>query len=120
ARVAGRPLTWDVEVANAGEGALGNVVVRQQLPVEVEFVSASDDGQLAGREVVWTLRGLRPGERRSVRATVNCVTLAPAALRRAVVTAEPEDRSAATPALGIPSAGTIRAETEATLEIRGL
>lgn len=121
-RFAGRPLTWNVEVTNPGALPLANTIVRQALPAEVEFVSATAGGQLTGRDVVWNLGVLKPGERGSVQLTVNAVALTSNSLTRALVTADPQvEGGTATPAsLVVPSSSAVRAQAEAALEVRGV
>jgi uncharacterized repeat protein (TIGR01451 family) len=68
-RYVGRPVVWDVEVINAGSTPLDQVVVRDVLPGEVQFAQASPNAYLRGREVVWSLGRLQPGERRPLKLT---------------------------------------------------
>jgi uncharacterized repeat protein (TIGR01451 family) len=114
-RFAGRPQTWSLEASNSGATSLANVAVRQQLPPEVEFVSATEDGRLTGREIAWNLGTLKPGERRSVKATVNAVALTAGTKVNAQVTGQPEVEGVAS-----SPAAVVRADAETTLEIRGI
>ncbi len=109
-RYPGRALTWALEATNSGQAALAGAVVRLHLPTEVEFTSANEGGQLMGREVGWNLGGLRPGEKKVLQVTVNPVALTPGAAVHAQVTAGPEGGGA----------GSVRADAEATLEVRGV
>lgn len=102
-RFAGRPFAWTLEASNGADLPLDGVVLRQQLPAEVEFVSASDGGQLAGREVVWNLGSLPASQKRSVQVTVKPIALSPGTTTNALLTASG-----------------VRVEASATLEIRGL
>ncbi len=112
---AGRPVTWSLEASNPAAATLANVIVRQELPPEVVFVSATDGGQLTGREIVWNLGGLKAGEHKNVKATVNTVTLTPGAKVRALATASPEGQSGSA-----ATSASLRAESETALEIRGI
>src|SRR5262249_32789231 len=76
-------------------------------------------GQFEGREVVWNIGLLKPGDTRSFKLTANCVTVSPGAVQRALVSGEPSLAPAAEPAPA-PGGGTVRAEAEARVEIRGL
>ena len=66
-RYVGRNAVWDIKVTNPAETPLTSVVVRDQLPAELGFVSASDGGQLTGNEVVWNIWYLNP--RKCARST---------------------------------------------------
>ncbi len=112
-RYSGRPATWDLAVTNPGEVELTNVVLRDALPPELEFVSATEGGQFIGREVVWNIGRMKAGQRRNFQVTANCVALSSAAVSRAVVTGE-------TAAEGEAAGATVRAEAEAPIEVRGL
>ena len=103
-RYAGRAAKWELLVTNAGQVALGNVVVRDLLPPELQFVSASDGGQLSGREVMWNVGVLKVGEQRRLNLETKCVTVAQQAVNRAAVTADQ----------------VARVETEADIQVRGL
>jgi len=103
-RYVGRPADWSLEVKNTGEVALANVVVRDVLPPELTFQSASDGGILQGNQVSWPVGTLGPGERKALTVTTVCKAPAPQTTTVASVTAEP----------GIDT------KTPRTLEIRGL
>jgi uncharacterized repeat protein (TIGR01451 family) len=103
-RYVGRPADWSIEVANTGEVPLANVVVRDALPPELAFQSASDGGTVQGGQVTWTVGALDPGAKKTLRLTTVCQALAPKAVAVARVTAEP----------GIDT------KAEGVLEIRGL
>jgi len=104
--------TWELLVTNAGQVELRNVVLRNLLPEETDFTSASDGGQAQGREVVWNLGALKAGEQRKVQVTARPRTIAPKTLNRTRVSGDAEGLGA--------SPGAIRAETEDALEIRGV
>jgi uncharacterized repeat protein (TIGR01451 family) len=106
ARYVDRPAVWDIHLTNPGEATLTNVVVRDQLPPELVYVSATQGGQATpdGREVVWNLGTLQPREDRLVQLTTKCVKMTPRALNVAVATADPG----------------LRVQAEAAIEIRGL
>lgn len=103
-RYVDRPAVWDIQVTNAGEVPLSNVTVRDWLPPEVAFQEASAGGRLEGEQVVWSVGGLQPGEKKSVQVTTRCAKLSPRALNRVQALAD----------LGLT------AQDEAALEIRGL
>jgi uncharacterized repeat protein (TIGR01451 family) len=103
-RYRGRPVTWAITVINPGEVSLSNVVIRDRLPQEVIFESASEGGQFANGEVEWRLAAIQPKEQRVVQVTARAEQLT----RQTTNTAE---------AL---ADGGLRAEARANLEIRGI
>ncbi|MCS6852186.1 MAG: DUF11 domain-containing protein [Gemmataceae bacterium] len=105
-RYLGRPAEWNIRVTNPGEVPLSNVVVRDQLPPELTFQSATLEGAISadGREVVWNLGTLQPREQKIVQVTTRCDRMAAQALNVAVATADPG----------------IRVQSEAAIEILGL
>jgi uncharacterized repeat protein (TIGR01451 family) len=105
---------WDIKVTNPGDVALTSVIIRDQLPPELAFVSASDGGQLNGNEVMWNIGTLQPREQRAVALTTKCTKLSPRSLNVALVTANPAGVNAP------PDQPTLRAQSEAALEIAGL
>lgn len=105
ARYVERPADWDIRVANPGEVPLNNVVVRDLLPPELTYESASDGGQLADpQQVVWNLGTLQPREQRALRLTTRCNRMTPRAVNVATVTADPG----------------LQGRAEAPIEVRGL
>jgi uncharacterized repeat protein (TIGR01451 family) len=104
ARYVEQPITWDITIVNAGDTALNNVVIRDQLPPEVTFQSATQLGQVVGGQVVWNLGALGPSEQRAVQVTARCMRAAAAVRNVAVATADPS----------------LQEQAEAVLEIRGV
>jgi uncharacterized repeat protein (TIGR01451 family) len=87
-RFVGRPADWDIRVVNTGEAALTNVVIRDHLPVELGFVSATEGGQVVQGDVEWKIGTLAPKQEKVVRVTTNSKQITPAAISVAVVTAD--------------------------------
>jgi len=104
ARYVDQAVAFDITVANQGDVGLNNVVVRDQLPPELEFMSATELGQFINGQVVWNVGALPPKGQKVVQVTARCKQLAPRAVNTAVVTAEPN----------------LQEQAEAVLEIRGL
>jgi uncharacterized repeat protein (TIGR01451 family) len=105
ARYVDRQAVFDIRVNNPGEVPLTNVVVRDQLPPELAFVSATEGGQAAADgQVTWNLGTLQPRQERIVQLTTRCLKLTPRAVNVAVATADPG----------------LREQAEAALEIRGI
>ena len=104
ARYVDQAVAFDITVANQGDVGLNNVLVRDQLPPELEFMSATELGQFINGQVVWNVGALPPKGQKVVQVTARCKQLAPRAVNTAVVTAEPN----------------LQEQAEAVLEIRGL
>jgi uncharacterized repeat protein (TIGR01451 family) len=83
-----RPAEFTLTVGNSGDVQLNNVVVRNALPPELAFVSAGQNGQLAGNDVVWNVGALGPRERKVLQLTTNCQKLSPSAVQQAVAMAD--------------------------------
>lgn len=62
----GRNADMDITVTNSGNGVAKNTVVEATLAGGTSFVSASDNGRLAGNKVVWNFGDLAPKAKRSV------------------------------------------------------
>jgi uncharacterized repeat protein (TIGR01451 family) len=99
-----KPAAFDILVSNTGDAPVNNVIVRDQLPPELVFTSATQGGQAVNGQVVWNLGTLQPGEQRPVQVTARCDKLTPRAVNVATATADPG----------------LQARAEAAIEIRGL
>jgi uncharacterized repeat protein (TIGR01451 family) len=110
---AGGRAVWDLEAANAGDAPLSQVVVSDLLPPELEFVEASDGGRPQGREVVWQVGALRPGERKALRLTTTAAR--PAARATCVAAAAAPVGSGDGPATA-----EVRVQAEAATAVRGV
>ncbi len=104
ARYLDRPAVWEIRVVNTGEAALTTVVVRDQLPPELSFLTATEGGQLTGTDVIWNLGTLQPREQKVVQVTTRSAKLTRQAVNAAVVTAD----------------GGLQERAEAAIEIRGV
>ncbi|MFM7148248.1 MAG: hypothetical protein ACKO23_00230, partial [Gemmataceae bacterium] len=65
-RDSGRNATYYILVANPGTYALSNLQLSNELPMDIEFVGASDGGRFVGNRVQWKIGPLGPGEKRSI------------------------------------------------------
>lgn len=99
-----RPVDFKIVVSNPGDMPLTNVIVRDRLPAELGFVSASDGGAFAAGEVVWNLGNLGPRAEKTLTLTARAQAVAKAAAQNITVTAD----------------GGIRADKGAALEIFAL
>ena len=75
-RYVGNEVTWTIEIRNTGDIKASQTIVIDALPEGVSFISASDGGKLTGRNVVWALGTLAPGDSRklTVSARANRIT----------------------------------------------
>ena len=67
----GRNANFTIKVANPTDHPINNVFVRDTLPPEMEFVTAGD-GQFNGKDVIWNLGSLAPGQSRDITLTARC------------------------------------------------
>jgi uncharacterized repeat protein (TIGR01451 family) len=103
-RYQGRPADWTIKVGNPSDVPMTNVVVRDKLPAEQQFLSATQGGQLVAGEVVWNVGNLNPREERILQLSTRALTLTKAAVQNVTATADPG----------------LRKDTQAALEIFGL
>jgi uncharacterized repeat protein (TIGR01451 family) len=122
-RYVGRSAVWDLEVSNGGSVPLTQVVVRDLLPPELTYASASTGGRLQEgprgqpggstiHEVAWDVGSLRPGEAKHLQLTTTPGRMAPQARNVALASALPEGETAAS--------ARIQTTAEAALAIQGL
>src|SRR5207248_10478927 len=81
-----------------------NVAVRDQLPPDLGFVSATEGGQFSQNQVVWNIGALQPREEKLVQVTTNCLRISEKVVNVAIATADPG----------------LQVQAEAAVEIRGL
>lgn len=103
-RYVGRPAEWRIIVKNLGEAEQSGVVVRDRLPAELRFTSASRDGVHVAGVVTWNLAKLKPGEEVVLDLITECVKPAIAAEKVTSLNAD----------------GGVRAEKSARIEIEGI
>lgn len=65
-----RPTTYDITVVNTGDWPMGNVEVTDEVPADIDFVSASVGGRFEAGKVRWAIGTLAPGSKTSVRLVV--------------------------------------------------
>jgi uncharacterized repeat protein (TIGR01451 family) len=100
----GKTAEWEIRVTNTGDVPLTNLTVRDRLPPELTFVSATEGGQLVGGEVEWRIADLAPRGEKVLGLTTRADRIAREAVNVAVVTA----------------ASGLSAESRAALEILGI
>jgi len=69
-RYLGRAVAYEITVTNKGDAPAKDLVIEDQLPPGVKFVSASNGGRAAAGRVMWNLGTLMPDRTRKVMATV--------------------------------------------------
>jgi uncharacterized repeat protein (TIGR01451 family) len=105
-RIKDRPAEWEITVTNPGDVALTNVVVRDQLPPELAFVSATEGGQQVNGDVEWRIGTLEPKAQKVVRVMTNTSKITKQAVNVAVATADPnlhEEARAGLEIYGVPA-----------------
>lgn len=115
-RYVDRPAVFDIRVVNQGDVPVSNVVVRDLLPPELAFASASDGGQSAGNQVVWTLGTLPAREQKAIQLTARCLTITPRTVNIATATADPGLQVSAEAALEIRGAPAFKLEVGDTVD----
>jgi uncharacterized repeat protein (TIGR01451 family) len=78
---------FQISVTNAGTVPLTEVAIRNPLPQQTTFASASGQGQLMANEVQWVLGTLAPGENRTVDVVLKALAEGQI-INRAIVTAK--------------------------------
>ena len=105
-RYLGRPADWTIKVGNPSDVPVTNLVVRDKLPRELAFVSATQGGKQIADEVVWNIGNLNPREERTLQVSTRGQTLAKAAVLAVSATADPglrKDAQAVLEILGLPA-----------------
>lgn len=105
-----RPADFTLKIVNTGEVPLTNLVVRDRLPPELGFVSASGDGKIVGGDVEWNVGTLGPREERTLNLSTRCQKLALAAVQQATLTADSGIRVEAQKGLEILGIPALRVE----------
>jgi len=104
-RYLGRSVAYEITVTNKGDAPAKNLVLEDQLPVGVNFVSASDRGKAVAGKVQWNLGTLMPG--RSHRVSMTVMPTEPGTLTNSVrataTCAEGVRASVKTSVAGIPA-----------------
>jgi len=69
-RYLGRSVEYEITVTNKGDAPAKDLVLKDQLPSGVKFVSASDRGKVVAGKVQWNLGSLAAGKSRKFAVTV--------------------------------------------------
>jgi uncharacterized repeat protein (TIGR01451 family) len=84
----GNNVDWTIRVTNPADVPMPGVMVRDRLPPELQFVSASQNGQLAAGEVLWNLGTLQPREERVLQLRTRSINIAKQAVQVVNATSE--------------------------------
>jgi uncharacterized repeat protein (TIGR01451 family) len=109
-RYLGNTAEWTIRVKNPADAPLPGVLVRDRLPPELQFVGASQQGQVQNGEVVWNLGTLQAREERVLQLTTRAVNLAKQAVMTVSAAAESGARKEAQAAIEIFGMPTLRLE----------
>ncbi len=71
-RYLGRTATFEINVANRGDGPANNVTVTDVITGGIEFRSADNNGTRQGNNIVWHLGTMDAGETRTLKADFLC------------------------------------------------
>jgi len=71
----GAEIAYRIEVTNPGDLAANEVVLTDNLPVQLDYLSSTPPAELGGRQLRWRLGQLAPGQTQTV--DVRCRTTAP-------------------------------------------
>jgi hypothetical protein len=118
-RFVGRPDEWTVEVRNTGQVALQQVVVRDLLPPELQFVEAPE-ARLNGNEVTWNVGDLPAGGVKVLKLVTKGIKPAKRVLNTAYVTAQTNVSQSLKPGEtgGLPG-GVLQTKADAYLDLQG-
>jgi len=87
-RFVGRPVEWKIAVKNDSDADQAGVVVRDRLPTDVRFTSASRNGQHVAGEVTWNLGTLKPGEEIVLDVAAECLRPVEETIKTTLVTGD--------------------------------
>jgi uncharacterized repeat protein (TIGR01451 family) len=85
----GQDVEWKLTVKNGGEVALSDTIIRANLPLEVNFLQASDGGKVVGGQVVWDLGTLNARQEKVLTLNGTCTRVATQAGLKVTATANP-------------------------------
>jgi uncharacterized repeat protein (TIGR01451 family) len=69
------PAAYTITVSNPGSVPLQDVVLIDRLPAQTTLIKASENGQLSGDQVQWSLGALDPGGSRNVEVVLQAQTI---------------------------------------------
>jgi len=102
----GRPIDYDITVANKGDAPADGLVVVDTLPAGTSFVKASDNGSAGAGAVTWNLGTLAPGASKKVSVTVRADAISSSVINKVTARANcanPVSAEVAAVVKGIPA-----------------
>lgn len=115
----GQDVEWKIAVKNGGDVGLSNTIVRANLPAEVTFLQASDEGKLVAGQVVWEIGNLNSRQEKIITLTGNCTRLATQSALQATATSNPATSGSAS-TVGRTKAINTEKPAKASLQIIGV
>jgi len=118
----GRMLTYQITVANQGDGVAKNTVLWDTIPPTTTFVKATEGGRASNQNVIWDLGELAPGGNKSVRLTLRADEISNVTNTAQVeaVCAEAVSATTRTVVAGIPAILLEVVDLEDPIEVGGL
>lgn len=103
--VIGRPVNFTITVANTGDAAAAETVVKDPIPAGATFVSATEGGKVDGNAVVWNLGTLAPGASKTVNVSLSVASTSSISNTATVSAkcASPASATAGTQVAGVPA-----------------
>lgn len=86
ARYVNGRITWRIEVKNENNEAIERVVVRDNLPPEVQIITARQDMTVDGNTVLWNVGTLQPQEKKVLDIETTAKVVTPQAVSTVVAT----------------------------------
>ena len=101
----GRPVNFTITVANTGDAAAVDAVVKDPIPAGATFVSATEGGKVDAGAVVWNLGTLAPGASKTVNVSLNVASTSNISNTATVSAkcASPVSATAGTQVAGVPA-----------------
>lgn len=65
----GRPVTYEITVANTGDGVAKQTTIEETIPPEATSITASSGGAVSGSKVTWQLGTIAPNQHKKVSIT---------------------------------------------------
>lgn len=117
----GRPVTYEISVANRGDGPANDTVLEDTLPMGVTDIQSSPEAEVMGTKLTWTLGTIAANSAKSVRVSYTptapgILTSSLTANARAAETASATSRTAI---VGIPTLRMDIVDLEDPVEVGG-
>lgn len=103
--VIGRPVNFTITVANTGDAAAADTIIKDPIPASATFVSATEGGKVDGNAVMWNVGTLAPGASKTVNVSLSVAATANISNTATVSAkcASPASATAGTQVAGVPA-----------------